>query len=481
MRPLLTARRLHHRLGFLWLVLALPAFTFAQGAPLTLGPLTVTVPQDWPAQTNTVPVRLFSPDSTAQQNFSVEFFPPEQLSQDLAVHHGALWGRMANTFQITAPPRSGMLGPFVWTRSDTPRGFGRKETFILYSTQTAGIYVGVAVHGTNANLVARHMPVIEMMLRNAVLSGGAPGPASSMPGPAGSPAAAPAAGNPASLSDYVYTAPAGWTTNQYSDGIVLTSPMAGNGERCLISMWPMRSSSGNLQRDADVAFREIFNTYQLKSQTSAGFLLQSSITRGTSGQGWDYVLVKNGIAKPGGQYETLLGFVMVAGLNNRLAVISGLSKDPMVSTCMGELTGSTNWPRFFHSLSFKNWHMGDQSQAMRKRLAGVWTAATASASDQITFAGNGRYANASAAQQYYLSSTELLTTTQAYFGNGSYTLRGNAITLTQDDRKNQPDRGFFRVEEESKDGGQSWTPALYILRTSAVDGKEYELKYGKTR
>jgi hypothetical protein len=386
---------------------------------------------------------------------------------------------MASTLQITAPARSGMLGPFIWTRSDVPRGFGRKETYILYSTQTVGVYVGVAVHGTNANLVARHMPAVEMMLHNAVLSSSAPGPASTMPEPAA--AAPPTAGNSASLGDYVYTAPSGWTANQYPDGIVLTSPMASNGEKCLISMWPMRESSGNLHRDAELAFREIFNTYQLKSQTSGGFLLQSSITRGTSGQGWDYLIMKNGIAKPGGQYETLLGFVMVAKLSNRLAVISGLSKDPLVSTCMGELTGSTNWPKFFYGLSFKSWQTGDQTQTTRKRLAGVWTAATASASDQITFAGNGRYANAAAAQQYHLSSTELLTTTQAYFGNGSYTLRGNAITLTQDDRRNQPDRGFFRVEEESKDGGLSWTPALYILRTSAVDGKEYELKYGKTR
>jgi len=117
---------------------------------------------------------------------------------------------------------------------------------------------------------------------------------------------------------------------------------------------------------------------------------------------------------------------------------------------------------------------------MRRKLAGSWIAATATAGDKITFAGNGRYASAAAAQQYYrLSSNELLTTTQAYFGNGSYTLRGNGITLVQDDRKNQPEHGFFRVEEESKDEGRSWKEALYLFRTSTVDGQEYELKYSK--
>jgi hypothetical protein len=168
---------------------------------------------------------------------------------------------------------------------------------------------------------------------------------------------------------------------------------------------------------------------------------------------------------------------MVAKLDNRIAVISGLSKDPLVSACMGENRGTTNWPKFFYSLSFRNWQPGDQTQAMRKLLAGEWIAATATAGDKITFAGNGRFANAAAAQQYHLTPNELITTTQAYFGNGNYTLRGNAITLAQDD--NRTDHGFFRVEQESKDEGRTWADVLYLMRTSSVDGAEYELRFKK--
>ena len=205
---------------------------------------------------------------------------------------------------------------------------------------------------------------------------------------------------------------------------------------------------------------------------------------GLSGQGWEYLIVKRGIRHagfaPNGQpWETFVGFVFVARLNDRVAVISGFSRDSLVSNCFGEL-GRNVWPRFFYSLSFKSWQPVDAAPEMRKRMAGVWTTATATAADQFVFAGNGRYATAAAAQQYYrVSSTELLTTTQAYFGNGAYTLKGNAITLTQDDRKNQPGRGFFRVEEESKDEGRSWAPVLYLLRTSAIDGADYEVRYNK--
>jgi hypothetical protein len=166
-------------------------------------------------------------------------------------------------------------------------------------------------------------------------------------------------------------------------------------------------------------------------------------------------------------------------LTDRLAVISGVSKDPLVSTCFGELAYNA-WPRFFYSLSFKNWTPTDQTAAMRRRIAGVWTMATASVADQFVFAGNGRYASAAAARQYSrISSSEALETTQAFFGNGAYTLRGNAITLTPDDRDSRAETGFIRAEEESKDEGASWVEALYLLRVSAVDGKDYEVRYQK--
>jgi hypothetical protein len=289
-------------------------------------------------------------------------------------------------------------------------------------------------------------------------------------------------GNPATLSEYIYAVPPGWTSNQYPDGIVLTSPASVTGERCQLSMWPMRSAGTNLQADANYLFRDIFKTYEPRNQTSRGTALPSSVVRGTSGQGWDYLIVKRGIGKPSnppGMYASLLGFVMVARLGNYLGVISGLGKDPLVSTCLGELAGNA-WPRFFHSLKFRSWKAPAEVPEVRQKLVGVWTTATAYASDQFTFAANGRYGGAAAAQQYNrVSNTQVLQTTQAYFGNGAYTLRENTITLTPDDQKNNPETGYFRLEEESKDEGRTWAESLYLLRVSRVDGKDYEVRYTK--
>jgi hypothetical protein len=53
--------------------------------------------------------------------------------------------------------------------------------------------------------------------------------------------------------------------------------------------------------------------------------------------------------------------------------------------------------------------------------------------------------------------------------------------MVQDDRQNQPTTGFIRMEEESKDEGRTWAAILYLLRVSAVDGQDYEVRYQRTR
>jgi hypothetical protein len=283
---------------------------------------------------------------------------------------------------------------------------------------------------------------------------------------------------PATLGEYVYALPPGWNATQYSDGIVLMSPPSVTNERCVVTLWPLRPAGANLLGDAYNIFRDVYKTYELRSQTNRGTPMPSSVVRGTSGQGWDYVVVRKGIAPPGSP-EARLGFVFVAKLSNRLAVISGVSKDPLVSTCFGELAYNA-WPRFFYSLRFKTWTPVDQAAALRKKLAGVWTAATGSVADQFTFAANGRYGGAAARQSYdRISNTEVMQTTQGFFGNGAYTLKENTITLTPDNQKGRTESGLVRVEEESKDDGKSWVEILYLLRTSAIDGKDYEVRYQK--
>jgi hypothetical protein len=277
-----------------------------------------------------------------------------------------------------------------------------------------------------------------------------------------------------SLNDYLYTIPPGWSPTSYPDGIVLAPPVSSTGERCLLQIWPMRPTSGNLGQDAVQAFQQVFTAFKT---TNSQYATRNSFVRGTSAQGWDYFMIKNAIQIPGGKSQQVYGFVFVAGLGNKVAVISGLSKDPLVSACFG-LNLTDVWPNFFYSLHFKGWNSSVPTQEMMKRIAGAWIAVTATAGDKWVFAANGRFASASAAQRYYsISSNEAISVTDAYFGDGAWSLDGNAVVLTKDNDKGNPRRGWIRLEQESYDNGNTWKEKLYLLRTSTVDGKEYEVAY----
>jgi hypothetical protein len=483
----MATRDLRHALCFICLLLAIPLF--AQGGrPVQLGALNVTVPQGWTVKADATPARIYSPDSTLADYFAVDFPSPETTNMDARERHNQIWQNLSGLVKPGTTPQSGVTGPFMWTRGELVRpGSSKSETMVLYSAKSGSTYIAIFVDATRPDLATKNLPALNAMLKSATP---AVGPSSNASGAASSANIGNTSGaghyqsnatGMATLNEYVFTVPPTWTGTKYTDALVLMSPVSVTNERCVVSIFPLRpSTGGNLLAEADSVFRDVYKQYDLRNMTNRGTQMPNSIVHGVSGQGWEYVIIRRGVA-PHGSPESRLGFVFVAKLDSRLAVISGLSKDPLVSTCMGELAHNF-WPRFFYSLSFKNWSAPDQTANMRKRLAGVWTSAAGTAADQITIAGNGRFANAAARQQYDLiSSNEALVTTTAAFGNGAYTLQGNAITMIQDDRQNQPERGFIRMEEESKDEGRTWAPILYLLRVSAVDGQDYEVRYQRTR
>jgi hypothetical protein len=479
----MTTRHLRHGLCFFVFFLAISITVFPQ-APLTVGPLTVTLPPGWTKNEFFGTVKYFSPDSTQQQFLRIQFLPAEESTKSVAQRHSEIIGSLAGIMRPGTTRQNGVIGNFIWSKIEVQLPSQPPQTMIIYSAKTGSTYVAIGLETDHPEMLARNLPAVEAMLARASLKGASAPPAiSNAPNgnaPAVNASGASGAVGLATLDEYVFTAPAGWAAQKLSDAIMLSSPPSETNEKCLLYLMPMRPASANLLQDANNAFRDVWlRGFVLRNQTPAGFAFPESIIHGYSGQGWEYVIIRRGIAQPNNPQESRLGFVMVAKLDNRIAVISGLSKDPLVSACMGENRGTTNWPKFFYSLSFRNWQPGDQTQTMRKLLAGEWIAATATAGDMITFAGNGRFANAAAAQQYHLTANELITTTQAYFGNGNYTLRGNAITLIQDD--NRTDHGFFRVEQESKDEGRTWADVLYLMRTSSVDGAEYELRFKRNR
>lgn len=91
---------------------------------------------------------------------------------------------------------------------------------------------------------------------------------------------------------------------------------------------------------------------------------------------------------------------------------------------------------------------------MKQRLAGKWTTATGNVASQYTFTPIGRYATAGAIRQPNYAS----------FGDGACSIRGNVITFTADDHKSHPTTSWYRLEQESKDLGRTWSDKLCLLQ-----------------
>ena len=274
-------------------------------------------------------------------------------------------------------------------------------------------------------------------------------------------AQAPFAGIPGTLDDYVYAVPIGWTRTAYPDGIVATSPLLATGERCQMSVFLMRRPGGDLLTDARRAFADLFQVDPFAN--NAYPFPTATVTQGTAAAGWNYLIIQKSIHGQVGE-GTLLGTrLLAAQLGDRVAIITTTGKDPLVSQCFGELVRD-EWPGIFYTIGFKSWHGAMPPDSLvRRRFAGTWTTATGTVADRYTFAANGRFASAAAAMTTTrISPTELLQTTNAYFGDGSYRITGNRIVLATDRDRALPRSGFFRLESATQDG-RTWTDRLCLL------------------
>jgi hypothetical protein len=133
------------------------------------------------------------------------------------------------------------------------------------------------------------------------------------------------------------------------------------------------------------------------------------------------------------------------------------------------------WPRFFDALQFRSYGSA-AGDALAKGLTGFWesigTSVGGGAVNQYVFTPVGRYAWSGVGQRYMgLSRFETAIWTNMAFGDGSYTLHGNTLTLKSDGGESEV--WLIRLEQFSEDGGKSWSEKLYMMRpmsTCYLDG-----------
>lgn len=266
-----------------------------------------------------------------------------------------------------------------------------------------------------------------------------------------------------SLSNYVYAVPTNWTGERLNDRIVLGSPLYPNGERCQLTMLPMQPSSQPLANDALGLFRQWFQADPLGSYPSPPPIL----TRGVSPQGWEYFGIRKLVGGQEGEARTTGVTLLLARLGTQNATIVGTSKDFLWSKCFGQLDGDA-WPKFYSSLGFKNAQPSKRAElAIQQNLAGTWLTATANVGLGYTFLANGRYQSTGVTKYRTPASNEqILEATQAFFGDGSYTFDGNTMIFERNDHQRSME--LFRLEQVSKDSGQTWREELCLSDPGSV-------------
>ena len=451
------------------IVVALAPRATSQAATFDIA--TFSPPPGWQRSEQNGIVQLQS--SNGQSYCQIFLFPSHEGGADPAQNFAAEWARLiAQPFGVPAVPRTETRqSADGWTAVTGGANVvqrGIPVAAILFTVTGHNRVMSVVIDEAGQQYAAAVRGFFGSLVFHAPESGQAAAPppaeAPGTPAPPAAPtAAASGSGGVSVPGNYSYTIPQGWSGRTYPDGgIVYGSQLYNNGERCQISVFPLRPTSGNLVTDARTVYAQIFQTDPFQNNDypypAAVFI------RGTSGDGWPYFIIEKSIHGRAGDYGTLVGTrLMAVGLGNQMATITSTGKDFEVSMCFGEIVHD-DWPAFFHTIHFKNWTVVPQEGGVPRRLAGTWTVVTSTVADRYTFAGNGRYASAGAAMTTtQISPTELLQTTNAYFGDGAYAISGNTITLTKDTDRAHPERGYFRVEQVSKDGGATWTDRLCLL------------------
>jgi len=404
---------------------------------------------------------MFSPDGLPVGRVVVmTVFQAEAYAGDAAAFHNEVVRRAMTNARALEPAHTGKAGGFYGTALHQQLSNGLQMWFRIYTARWADRGQTFILSANAPELMQRFAPLADSLIARIAI----PGTVAEQPG---------VSAGPSSVGDYIYALPQGWNPMPQGASMWLVSPPSETGERCTISLWPMRQSGGDVLNDAAAAWGPTFREFTVPPGVT------TQLIRGVSAQGWEYAIVHRDMAAPGSPDATLTGFVMMARLGNREAMISWLSKAQLYSTCVQFYTGLPNvWPRFFASLGFRGW-TAPTGSGLAKGIVGSWESFGSSTGGgavlQYAFTPAGRYAFIGVGQRYMaLSRFEAAVWTSTTFGDGSYSVRGNELTLTPD--RGQRETYLIRLEQESKDG-RNWTEKLYMMKPERVmhlDGSRVE-------
>lgn len=265
-----------------------------------------------------------------------------------------------------------------------------------------------------------------------------------------------------SFDDYTYNLPPGWKSEKQNGSVVLRGP-DGNS---VLTILPMRRGKGNLEADMQSIFWEVFDGWQVDRRNIDHHIY----ARGVSANGWAYYRQELGISKTDNPDMEIYGFVFLADVAGKEAVIAGTYVN---STDLLAERSQEDWQLFYHSLDFKGYQK-PKINPLSKALLGSWRVGSYSGMVTYDFAANGHYASGSAfSTSNRVDDYTIKETTTSFVGDGTWVLKGSELTLTNA-KTGKVQTAKVRIFDE-REFTDEWITNLGLLQTSIVDGNLYEV------
>lgn len=277
-----------------------------------------------------------------------------------------------------------------------------------------------------------------------------------------------------------FIAPEKWLVHDNNDHMLLSQAPA-NELGCIILIFTPQPSSGDLEKDAQNVFNQMYPGWQFRSAGEK----QYDLSKGYTPQGLEYSMMEAPMSKlsaDGSRYDGFEdGAALVIRTRNQMAIIA--ARHTTMLAHIDCLNKYETWKRFFNSFTVKNVTVAkDTEEESSKRIIGRWElTGSGPALGEYIFAANGNYQLAGAIGT---SSTTtdynyeyLHIKTYAFQGDGSYSMEGNQLSFRKHGDKN-PERVQYRFEKVNH-GNTGWKDRLYMLKTDPTLGSKYEVCYEK--
>jgi hypothetical protein len=256
-----------------------------------------------------------------------------------------------------------------------------------------------------------------------------------------------------------FDVPPGYTAKR-EGGMVLLTPTAINETTpCVYGISPSRPSKGSLEADAHAAVLEALPGWQIKDE---GF----SAMRGTAGAGWKYFWFRAMVqGLIGGSYQPAYAMATAfsSAQQGRVNIVWGFGPVANPHCQLDDLA----FVRLFHSLRPRGW-TSDGGKALAQEIQGTWQNSQSAGIARYKFMNNGRYESGIGT----VTTTGISQRTSSSVADGIYTLSGDVLTVTPDQRGRAASRYRVRVYDNYFSGrwwrqmslvDEQASPALNVL------------------